>query len=289
MSQTARVYPRRKVEALEKIKELTKRYPSLVLASMHKVRTVQINELRRMFRNEMEIFVSKNRIAELAFKELKIPNLGELKKYLTGPNMFIFTSMDPFRLYILLEKNKVSLPAKGGDIATDDIIIPSGNTGLPPGPILSEFKEVKVPTRIESGSIWVSRDTVVAKKGEVISPKLASLLSKLGIKPIKAGISIKAALWEGKLLTAEDVKVDIEAIRQEIKTSASDAVKLAYYVKYPTKELLPSYLKEAYANALSLAIAADYLTKETSSVILQKYYLAAKLIKEKAKEKGYGE
>ena len=282
-------YPKRKVEAYRRIQDLARKYPVLVLASMYKVRTIQINELRKRFRDEMTVFVVKNRVAWLALKELNMPGIDQLQRYMTGQNMFIFTTMDPFKLYILLEKNKVNLPAKGGDIATDDIVIPAGNTGLAPGPVLSEFKEAGVPTRIESGSIWVPKDTVVAKKGDVISPKLASLLSKLGIKPIRAGISINAVLWEGKVLTSEDVKVDVDATKAELEKAISDANKLAYYVKYPIKELVSLYLQEAQAKALALAINANYPTSETITYLLQKAHAVASIIKEKAEEKGYGE
>lgn len=285
---TRTTYPQRKVEAYKKVQDLAKKYPVIVLASMYKVRTMQINELRKRFRKEMTVFVVKNKIAKLALKELNLPSFEKFEKYLTGQNMFIFTTMDPFRLYILLEKNKVSLPAKAGDIATDDIVIPAGNTGLAPGPVLSEFKEVGVPTRIESGSIWVSRDTVVAKKGDVISPKLASLLSKLDMKPIRAGISINAVLWDGKVLTSEDVKVDIETTRVELEKATADASKLAYYIKYPIKELIPLYLQEAHSKAIALAMYAEYLTSETISYLLQKAQVTANVLKEMAKEKGYG-
>ncbi len=280
-------YPKRKVEAYKRVQELAKKYPVIVLASIYKVRTMQINELRRRFRKEMTIYVVKNKIARLALRELNLPGFEEFEKYLTGQNMFIFTTMDPFKLYILLEKNKVSLPAKAGDVATDDIVIPAGNTGLAPGPVLSEFKEVGVPTRIESGSIWVSKDTVVAKKGDVISPKLASLLSKLDMKPIKAGISINAVLWNGKVLTSEDVKVDVEATKAELERAAADANKLAYYIKYPIRELMPLYLQEAHAKAMALAINAGYPTSETIAYLLQRAQAAANILRERAKEKGY--
>jgi hypothetical protein len=34
-------------------------------------------------------------------------------------------------------------------------MIPSGDTGITPGPVLSEFKEANVPTKIDQGTIWV--------------------------------------------------------------------------------------------------------------------------------------
>lgn len=281
-------YPQRKVEAYRKVLELAKRYPVIALANVYKIRAMQINELRKRFRKELTILSVKNTIAKLALEKFNFPDFNKFKEYLTGQNIFIFTMMDPFKLYLLLEKNKVNLPAKAGDVATDDIILSAGNTGLAPGPILSEFKELGIPTRIESGSIWISKDTLVAKKGDVISQKLASLLSKLNMKPIRAGISIKAVLWNGQLLRSEDVKIDIEAIRAEFEKAANDAIKLAYHITYPIKELLPLYLREARDKAMSLALNTGYPTSETIIYLIQKAHVTAEMVMEKIRERGYG-
>ena len=99
------------------------------------------------------------------------------------------------------------MAAKGGDIAPNDLVIPAGNTGINPGPVLSEFKESKVPTKIDQGTIWVSKDTVVAKTGDSISQKLAALLSKLDIKPIEAGIAVNYAIAEGLEFKEKDLKI----------------------------------------------------------------------------------
>jgi len=55
--------------------------------------------------------------------------------------------------------------------------ITSGNTRITPGPVLSEFKTANVPTKLDQGTIWVNKDTLVAKPSDVISTP-SSLLSK---------------------------------------------------------------------------------------------------------------
>ena len=63
----------------------------------------------------------------------------------------MFTNINPFRLNLIFDKNKIFLPAKEGDIASGEIVINAGNTGINPGPVLSEFKEANVPTKIDPG------------------------------------------------------------------------------------------------------------------------------------------
>ena len=55
--------------------------------------------------------------------------------------MFMFTNMSPFKLNVLLAKNKIMMNARGGDIASIDVVVPEKNTGIAPGPMLTEFKE----------------------------------------------------------------------------------------------------------------------------------------------------
>ena len=93
----------------------------------------------------------------------------------------MFTNISPFRLNLIFAQNKVFLAAKGGDVATKDIAVPAGNTGIAPGPVLSEFKVANVATRIDGGNIWVAKDTVVAKPGDVIPIK------GLDVRVISAG------------------------------------------------------------------------------------------------------
>ena len=127
----------------------------------------------------------------------------------------MFTNMSPFKLNVLLGKNKVLLTARGGDIASIDVVVPPKNTGIAPGPMLTEFKENKIPTKIDQGTIWILKETTPVKKGEPISTKLAALLGKLDIKPIEAKIVLNSALSEGILFAEEELVVDVDKFKEK--------------------------------------------------------------------------
>ncbi len=57
-------------------------------------------------------------------------NIVDLSEHMEGQVAVIATEMNPFKLYKILEDSKTSAPAKPGAIATDDIVIPEGDTGL---------------------------------------------------------------------------------------------------------------------------------------------------------------
>ncbi|MDH2902176.1 MAG: 50S ribosomal protein L10 [archaeon] len=282
-------YPPKKLEMLQHIEELAKKYDTVIVSKLHKVRAGQLMLLRKNFRQQLVMVVAKNQIAALGLKKANLKNADQFVSNLTGQNALIFTNMNPFNLYLSLEKSKVTLPARAGDIATSDIVIPSGSTGIPPGPVLSEFKEAGVQTRIEAGSIYVSRDSVVAHLGDVISPKLAGLLSRLNIKPIKAGLSIFMASAEGLLLLQKDIAIDLEQYRSDVTTAAKEALGLALEAAYVTPESLPLLFGRALRQAKRVASESGYLTAETSNDVFGLAEAQARAVLDAAKRRGYSE
>lgn len=280
-------YPQEKMEMLEHIESLAKKYDTVIVSQLHKVRASQLMLLRKNFRGDLVMVVAKNKIAALALRKAGMKNAEDFVSRLTGQNALIFTTMNPFKLYLSLEKTKVNLPARAGDIATSDIIVPSGSTGIPPGPVLSEFKEAGVQTRIEAGSIFVSRDSVVAHTGDVISPKLAGLLSRLNIKPIKAGLSIFMASADGLLLLQKDIVIDLEQYRSDVSQAAQEALGVAIEASYVTPETLPLLIAKAFRGAERVAGESGYLTKETSDVVLGLAEQQARALLNALKSKGY--
>ena len=95
-------------------------------------------------------------------------------------------------------------------------VVPAKNTGIAPGPMLTEFKDAGIPTKIDQGTIWIAKDSTPVLKGEVIGEKLASILGKLDIKPIEAGISLYAALEDGSKYSKDDLVVDVEKVQDEL-------------------------------------------------------------------------
>ena len=152
-----------------------------------------------------------------------------------GSNVYLFTDLNPFKLALLLERGKVKTTAKSGDIAAMDVVVPAGNTGQPPGPIISQLNGVGLPTRIESGSVWVSKDTLVVRRGEEINEHLAGVLSKLDIKAVELGISMRAVYDDGLMIVGDQLKVDVDATRRSVEASNQEAFALAMGISLPNQ------------------------------------------------------
>jgi large subunit ribosomal protein L10 len=272
-----------KKEAIAQLQVLLEKYPVIAAADLTKVRSSQIHELRKRLRDRVAMVVTKNNLLRksVELSESSHGRVGEFVKDLQGSNILLFTDVNPYSLIILLEKSKVRVPAKAGDIATGEIMVPAGNTGLPPGPVISEFGEIKVQTRIEGGSIWVARDSVVARRGDLITPKMASVLSKLGLKPMEAGLTLSTAYDNGTILRAEDLVLDISGYRKDVFQAVSNAFSLSIDAGYVTPENAPRILGKGMKEALAIAVEAGFLESGTIEPVLRRAVVNANALNQK--------
>jgi large subunit ribosomal protein L10 len=263
-----------KVREVEEITQLIKQYRVIGIASLRKVRAAQLQEFKKNLSDKAFMRVMKNTLVRMAIEKCDdTPELKKLAEHLEGSNVYIFTDLNPFKLALILEHGKVKTTAKAGDIAAFDVVVPAGNTGQPPGPIISQLNAAGLPTRIESGSVWINKDTLVARKGEVISERLVSVLSKLGIKPVEAGLAMSFAFEDGMILTQSQLKVDVNATRHDVESAHANAFALSLSIAYPTKESMTMLVQVAHKEAYALALTSAIPTQETIADLIRKAHM----------------
>jgi large subunit ribosomal protein L10 len=269
-----------KAREVEEVCNTLQQYKVIALASLEKVRAAQLQQLRKKLEKDAFLRVTKNTLIKRAIAQVKDkPNLEIIGDHLTGATIYVFTNLNPFKLVILLQKSKVITTAKAGDIAAFDVVIPAGNTGQPPGPIISQLSAVGLKTRIESGSVYISKDTLVVKEGETISERLAAVLSKLGIKPVEAGLSLKAVYDDGMMITEEQLDLDLNETRKAIEEAHRFAYYLAMNSTYPTTETISPLLQKAHQDAYNLSLNKDIFTRDTIVDIFRKAQMQASSLK----------
>ena len=284
MHENRTTYPKKKVQMYQQLQELPKKYNVLALVRMEKVRGSQLLPLRKKLQGEVEIVSIKDKVAKLAFAAAGITGIDKLSEKVTGQCVFMFTNMSPFKLNVLLGKNKVMLFARGGDVASMDVVIPPKNTGIAPGPMLTDFKENNIPTKIDQGTIWIMKETIPVKKGEPISEKLAGLLTKLDIKAIEAGIVLNAALEDGLVYQEQEMIIDVEKFRNDLAQAHQEAMSLSIEAAYITTDNIEQILAKAAQSARSVSTEAGYLTEDTKEQVLQKAHGQAQGVASKAKD-----
>jgi len=275
--------PQKKSLVIEETIEILKKYSVVGVADLYKIHTGLLQDLKKQLKGGIIVKCIKNTLLKRAMEELRFPKAEELFKEIPSSNIFIFSNMNPFKLSLLLNKNKVGIVAKPGDIAAKDVTVPSGNTGIAPGPILSKLGAVGLRTRIDSGTIWVAEDTVVAEAGEKISEDLAEVLARLNIKAAERGLTLKTVYEGGRIISGKELTVDIDAVREQLKMASADSLQVAVNATYPIPETITYLLPMARENSLRVAVETTYVVPETAALIMARAHATALALEQKIK------
>ncbi|OGD48826.1 50S ribosomal protein L10 [Candidatus Bathyarchaeota archaeon RBG_16_57_9] len=262
--------PQEKTETVQEAVELLKEYEVIAAADLNKVNSLMLQDMRRQLRGRLEFKVLKNTLMRISMEEAGKKDIGGFIERIAGPNVFLFTNGNPFRVAMELDSNKVKVFAKPGDVALSDITISAGNSGLSPGPLIGKFGSLGVRTRIEAGSIWVAQDTVVAKKGQVINEDLADLLQRLGVRAAEMGLRVKAVYERGEVIPGDALILDLAMYRHSLEAAVANAYKVAVEAAYVTPQTAPTLLAKAYQQARAVALEAEWPTRDTVGLLVAK-------------------
>ena len=274
-----------KSNEVEEIKTILKSYNAIGIASLRKVRSSQLQELKKQLSGKVSMKVFKNNLLKFALDSLNDDNLNKIEEYISGSNIYLFTNLNPFKLALLLEKGKIKTIAKTGDKAAMDITVPEGNTGQPPGPIISLLNSAGLPTRIQSGSVWVSKDTFVAKKGDIINERISGVLAKLGIKAVELGLAMRVVLDNGLIIPGDALNIDLEETKNNLISSYNEAFALSLEIAYPTFENTAILLQTAHQKAFMLSLNAAIPNQTNIADLIKKAHtemLSLKSLAEKS-------
>jgi len=261
----------KKQEELTRLKEEIKNAKVVGLVRMDKIGAKTTQEIRRQLRGKVGMRVSKRRIQVRALQQSGKKNLDKLAEMIDGSTALLFTDMDPLELAAIFQKNRVKSAARAGDIAPEDILVTAGNTGLAPGPILSELNEVlKLQTKIQAGTIWIRDDLVTHKKGDHIDLKAALLLARLGIEPIQIMLDFYAAWQDGEIIPKEVLQLDVEGTKQRIREAQSAALTLAVALGVITEETAKYVLERAVREAHAVVLKSPEFIPGCEEVFIQK-------------------
>jgi len=225
--------------------------------------------IRKKLAGKATIRVTKTRIAMKALAESKFKDCG-IDKHIQGSIGLIFTEMDPFELYLNIKKSKGKTFAKPGMIAEADIIVPEGDTGLPPGPDLTDLKNAGIKVKLQGASIKVAEDCVIVKAGEPVSENAAKALSKLDIKSVEIGLKLTGVVEGNELFEASVLDIDADQFLVDLLNAFNNTLNLSVEIAFPTKQNITILVAKSYRNSKEVAIEAGYLCNATSADILGK-------------------
>ena len=283
MAQTHHVAQKKKAVA-KSIQQLIIEYPIIAAVNMENLPAPQLQQMRAQLRGKIELAMTKRRIMKHAIDEIKSKkqNIESLEPYLLGMPALIFTRENPFSLFRTLKKSKTAAPAKAGQTAPADIKVLKGPTSFAPGPVIGELAAVGIKAGVENGKITIKQDCVICQKGEVIKPKVAEMLKRLGIEPMEIGLNIVAVVEKGILFQADQLLIDEDAFSAKLLGAISEARNLAMDIAYPTKETTELLIQQAFREAKAVALEAGVVSKDTIDQMLGQGERAAAALKDMA-------
>jgi large subunit ribosomal protein L10 len=261
--------PQWKKDEVENIKKLLTTFSSTGIVGVHGIPSSQLQIMRKNLRGMADIKMCRNSLIFRALDE-SADNIKQMEKYVDSQTALLFTNENPFKLYKILQKGKTEAPIKPGGIAPKDIIVQKGPTSFPPGPIVGELQGAGIPAGIEGGKVVIRETKTVARQGDVVDAKLASILSRLDIHPVELGLDLRAVYEKGMVYESKLLAVDEIKYRSDLTLAVQRAFNLSVNSAYPAKATISTLLTKAASQSRNLAINAEIIMPDIIDVLLAK-------------------
>jgi large subunit ribosomal protein L10 len=270
MSEKTNCAAPQKKKVVKEIVDLIKKYPIVGIVNMENLPTPQLQRMREKLREKVELIMTKRRLIIKALDQIKDkPGLPDLKAKMRGMPALLFTKENPFTLFKTLKQNKSKAPAKAGQIAPSDIIIPAGPTPFAPGPVIGELGSLGVKASVEAGKIAIKSDTKVASEGDEISELLAGMLTRLSIEPMEVGLDLLAVYEDGTIYPKSVLDIDEDKFMASLMLMASQAHTLAMEIGHTTPETIEPMIQRTYRAAKAIAKEGKFMADEIAAELVE--------------------
>ena len=259
-----------KQDYVEDLKKVISASPVIGIVSVTGIPAPQIQKMRASLRGKMTFLVAKNNLLLLALNELDKdkPGVAGLIDLIDGQCAIVGSTDNPFKLFKVMEATKTASPAKGGELAPDDIDIKAGETPFKPGPIVGDLQQAGIPAAIEGGKVVIKKSKTLVKAGEPIPASVAQMLTKLEIFPMTVGMDLKGVFEEGIVFKSDVLAIDEEQFMGDLFGSISGAFSLACQIGYATSLTIKPLLTKGSSQAMNVAIFAGITNKDTIEKLL---------------------
>lgn len=247
--------PERKKAALAKLADTLIKSPTIMIVSIEGMPSFNFQQIKQALKKQLKITVVKKSLMLRALEKAKKekPEITALEKWLERHFAIISSELEPFELASLLADYKLPGKAKAGQVSPKDIAIDPGLTDLPAGPAISELSAVGLKVSIEAGKIAIKEGKVLVHKDEAIPANVAAVLTKLEIVPFQISLEPLIAYDSKKNKIYKEIKIDKEALTEQLKEFFTQATALSMHINYPTSETITLLITKANQelNALS--------------------------------------
>jgi large subunit ribosomal protein L10 len=257
---------KRKTEQVKKVIADMKKFKTVALLDLRKLPDALLQSLRQKVRQKGgHVYVLKKPVISrvLAADKKLAARVGECDK----PVALILTDQSPYELNSFFKEHRKKRAAKIGDIAVADIVIPEGDTDLPPGPALSELKAGGVNVQIKAGKIIVSKESTIAKGGEKLTEPKVKALQSLGVQPFEIMASLVFG-FDGEYIYSKELLDLGDTVNADMAAGLSQAMNLSLNTGYPTEQNINLLLGDAVKQAMNVSLNANVYSSSSIEQLL---------------------
>src|SRR2546425_11747886 len=261
-----------KQETVKALVREFERSPVIGIVNIRGIPAPQIQAMRKQLTGRAKLTVSKNNLLRIALKEAaaKKAGLDGLADVIPDQTAVVTAEINPFRLYKEMEATKTRAPARGGEVAPEEIWVREGDTPFKPGPIVGELQKAGVPAAIERGKVVIKKDKLLVPTGQRIPRDVAQVLARLEIFPLTVGLDLQGTYEGGMVFRRGVLAVDDAKVRADLSLAGNQALNLAIFAGYATKGTIRHLLSAAFRRALALSVESGFPTKEGLKFLLAK-------------------
>jgi len=257
---------KKKVEQVKDTTGKLKKYKTVALLELTKLPDSLFQALRKGIRESGgEVLVLKKAVITRVLGTDK--KLAEKTEECTRPVALILTNQSAYELNSFFKQKKKKRAAKVGDVAITEIVVPEGETDLPPGPALSELKAGGINVQIKAGKIVVSKDSTVAKPGEKLTAPKVKALQSLGVMPFEVMARMIFG-YDGEYIYSKELLDIGDTIDADMASGLGQGMNLSLNICYPTGQNVEVLLGDALKQAMNVSLNGDLYSSSSIEQLL---------------------
>ncbi|HSB46684.1 MAG TPA: 50S ribosomal protein L10 [Candidatus Bilamarchaeum sp.] len=273
---------KKKVQAVDSAVAEMKKYKTVALLDLRKLPDALFQSLRKRIREEGgRVLVLKKPVISRVLASN--PILAKRVEACNNPVALILTNMSSFEVNSFFKQNRKKRAAKVGDIALADIVVPEGETDLPPGPALSELKAGGLNVQIKAGKIAVVKDSTVAKKGEKLTEPKVKALQTLNVMPFEIMANLLFG-FDGQYIYSKELLDSGETVREDLAHAMSQAMNVSLNASYPTEQNISLLLSQAVREAVNVSLNGSIYSSSSIGQLLGSAYRQASALESMSKK-----
>jgi large subunit ribosomal protein LP0 len=256
----------RKYALAEELEVHFQNYSKMFLVDVDNVGSNQLHQIRIALRGKAVIYCGKNTQMRRVIREMEKTNpmLERVRNVLKLNLAIVFTNDNLSEIRDIIVNNKVAAPARAGQLAQCNVIVPAGNTGMEPT-MTSFLQALNIPSKITKGSIEILSPVDLILQGERVEASQAALLEKLDIRPFSYGLVVRHVYDDGAMYDPAVLDITEEVILASFAAGIKNIAAIGIETDSPSVVSVPYSIVLAFKNLIAISAETEYTFPEAEA------------------------